>query len=156
MLIDIGGGTAPAEGCTNLDPAHGEGIWRRRIQDGIPTADGTVQAVRASHVLEHIPAGRERIAVFNEVWRVLVGGGTFEIIVPLIQYCGKPIHTWHAWADPDHKSQWVLPESVLYFTQDGFAPNADYGIHLFAPLREEDMEVRHGFEGRVVLWKPNP
>ena len=82
--IEIGGGMCPLQGWINLDPAHGEGTFRRRAQDGIPLPDASVRRARASHVMEHIPAGAERIFVMNEVWRVLAPGGTFEIIVPLL------------------------------------------------------------------------
>jgi hypothetical protein len=139
VAIEIGGGLACPEGAINLDSTHGQGDWKRRIQDGIPAADRTVQAVRASHVLEHIPAGQERIGVFNEVWRVLVDGGTFEVIVPLL------VGTWHAVADPTHVSFWVV-ESFHYF--DGSkAPQATYGIR---PWRTLELTVADGWEGHWV------
>lgn len=158
LRIDIGGGTIPAEGFTNLDPAHGVGQWRRRIQDGIPAEDDTVDEARASHVMEHIPAGSgdgERIWVMNEVWRALKPGGKFTIIVPLIMEHGRPVHTWHAWADPDHRSYWILPESWLYFCEGPFKPNADYGMKIWQALDEAtDTEVRGGWEGVVTMRKP--
>ena len=153
--VDIGGGLAPAPGCLNLDPVSGQGEWKRRIQDGIPLLDRSAHAVRASHVLEHIPAGQERIDLFNEVWRVLVSGGTFEVIVPLVLAHGQWVGTWHAFADPTHVSYWCLPESFLYFCEGPFKPCADYGMRIWAPLDEErDTEVRGGWEGRVVMRKP--
>lgn len=136
MNIDIGGGTDPAPLYINLDPIHGEGEWKRSILDGIPVPDGSVSAVRASHVLEHIPAGRDRIAVFNEVHRVLEPGGTFQVIVPMVT------GTWHAFADPTHVSFWV-PESFHYF--DGrIAAHALYGI---LPWETLDECVSQGWEG---------
>jgi SAM-dependent methyltransferase len=111
-----------------MDPRHGEGEWKRFAQNGPwPVADGSVEAIRASHVMEHIPAGAPRIEVMNEAHRVLSPGGTFEIIVP---NCLSG--TWHAWADPTHISFWC-PESFHYF--DGlFAANADYNIRLWQTL----------------------
>lgn len=136
MNIDIGGGTDPIGGYVNLDPVHGEGKWKRRIQDGIPVEDNSVDAIRASHVLEHVPAGQERIDVFNEVHRVLVPGGTFQVILPMVT------GTWHAFADPTHVSFWV-PESFHYF--DGrIAANASYGILPWRTLHEA---INHGWEG---------
>lgn len=146
LRVDIGGGTIPAPGYTNLDPVHGVGEFKRRIQDGIPCGDGELDAARASHVMEHIPAGSadgERIWVMNEVWRALKPGGKFEIIVPLL------VGTWHAVADPTHVSFWVK-ESFHYF--DGlFAANAAYGIHLW---ETESLDVMDGWEGHWVGVKP--
>lgn len=154
MKIEIGSGHLLTPGYTALDPIHGEGEWRRLAQDAPwPTGDNTVEAIRASHVMEHIPAGQPRVAVFNEAHRVLSPGGTFEIIVPLIAAHGQPIHTWHAWADYAHVSYWVLPESWLYMTGQ-WAPNAETGILRWEDLRDEDMEVRSGWEGHVVMRKP--
>ena len=133
--IDIGGGSHPTPGYINLDPIHGEGIWKRRIQNGIPAETSSVDAVCASHVLEHVPAGQERIDVFNEVWRVLKPGGTFQVVLPFIG-------TWHAIADPTHVSFWC-PESFHYF--DGrIAANASYGI---LPWRTLNEEIKMGWEG---------
>lgn len=143
MNIEIGGGHLVAPGWTNLDVRNGEGEWRRLAQDTPwPAADGSVDAIRASHVMEHIPAGDERIRVMNEAHRVLRPGGVFEIIVPLM------VGTWHAIADPTHVSFWCK-ESFHYF--DGlFAANADYGIRLWTTL---ELEVVDGWEGH---WKGTP
>lgn len=137
--IEIGGGTLAQHGWINLDPNHGEGDWRRLAQDTPwPTADQSIDALRASHVMEHIPAGAERIAVMNEAHRVLKPGGTFEVVVPDVL-----TGTWHAHADPTHVSYWCL-ESFHYF--DGsFAPHASYGIRYWETLelaRTQAAEVR--------------
>ena len=143
--IEIGGGTLVQPGWINLDSRNGVGEWRRMAQDTPwPTGDNTVTAIRASHVMEHIPAGQDRIDVMNEAHRVLKPGGVFEVIVPIVN---DPL-TWHAIADPTHVSFWV-PESFHYF--DGlFAANADYGIRLWSTL---ELEVRGGFE---CHWKGTP
>lgn len=142
MKIEIGGGTQFNEGYENLDPVHGIGNFKRHIQSGIPVPDNSVDMVRASHVLEHIPAGHERISAFNEVWRVLKSGGTFYVIVPMAT------GTWHAFADPTHVSFWV-PQSFHYF--DGrIKPNADYGIR---PWQMLDEDLRDGWEG---YWTATP
>lgn len=148
MLVDIGGGTIPAAGYVNLDPAHGSGEFRRVIQDGIPVADSTLDGARASHLMEHVPAGAgdgERVWVMNEVHRALRPGGRFEIVVPCVPQ-GPGGVGWQAFADPTHVSFWVYPESFHYF--DGtFAANADYGIR---PWRTVESELREGWEARWV------
>jgi methyltransferase family protein len=150
MRLEIGGGHLVPAGTTNLDPTNGQPPWKIRAQDvPWPTSDGSVESIRASHVLEHIPTGQDRILVFNEAHRVLVPGGTFEVIVPLVMAYGQWVGTWHAWADPTHCSYWCLPESFHYL--DGtFAANADYGIRLWETL---SMEVRSGWEG---FWVGRP
>lgn len=156
MNIEIGGGTLLTNGYINLDPVHGTGKWKRYAQgEPWPTGDNSVESVRASHVMEHIPAGDDRIFVMNEAHRVLKSGKIFEIIVPLVAANGEWLSTWQAWADPTHISYWVYPESFLYFcTNDTFVANADYGIRYWAPLNEEECEVRNGWEAVVRLKKP--
>lgn len=143
MNLEIGGGHLVQSGWINLDCVNGEGEWKRFAQETPwPTTDNSIEAIRASHVMEHIPAGSARIAVMNEAHRVLKPGGVFEIIVPLL------VGTWHAVADPTHVSFWVK-ESFHYF--DGlFAANADYGIKLWETL---ELEVVDGWEGH---WKGTP
>lgn len=138
MNLEIGGGTLCQEGWTNLDPAHGEGEWRRYAEDTPwPAETGSVEKIRASHVMEHIRAGNDRITVMNEANRVLKPGGYFEIVVPLL----VP-GTWQAVADPTHVSYWVK-ESFMYF--DGtLAPNADYGL---LPWKTMNFNVVSGWEG---------
>lgn len=142
--IEIGGGHLVQAGWTNLDPTHGVGDWKRPAQVvPWPAADGSVSAIRASHVMEHIPAGQPRIDVMNEAHRVLRPGGVFEIRVP-----NALSGTWHAFADPTHVSFWCIP-SFHYF--DGsFAANADYGIRYWTThelLIQGDNEI---------LWKGRP
>jgi hypothetical protein len=142
--IEIGSGTLLTSGFIALDPIHGTGEWKRYAQDvPWPTGANTVDKLRASHVMEHIPAGEPRLDVMNEAHRVLKKGGTFEIIVPLM------VGTWHAIADPTHVSFWCI-ESFHYF--DGlFAANADYGIKLWETV---SLEVVNGWEGHWIGRKP--
>lgn len=142
MHLDIGGGTNP-QSTINLDPVHGNGQWKRSAQDvPWPADDDSFKVITASHVMEHIPAGSDRIAVMNEAWRVLRPGGRFHIKVPLFPH-------WSAIADPTHVSFWV-PESFSYF--DGsWKANADYGMKLWQTL---DFTVRDGWEGHWIGMKP--
>jgi SAM-dependent methyltransferase len=145
VRLEIGGGKAPWPGYTNLDPIHGEGHFCRRIQDHIPLADATVEMARCSHLMEHIPAGRERVEAFNEVWRVLVPGGTFEVVVPLFG-------GWGAIADPTHVSFWVR-ESFDYFTGK-VTPAAEYGIRFWELVAWSEVACEWGQEGHATMRKP--
>ena len=140
-MIEIGGGTKCPTGSTNLDPVHGEGFWKRMAQDAPwPASDGSIDGVRAWHVLEHIPAGQDRITVMNEAHRVLKPGGLFKILVPLFP-------SWQAVADPTHVSFWCR-ESFDYFTK-GIA-NADYGVSYWAL---DSWKVVNGWAGYATLRK---
>jgi SAM-dependent methyltransferase len=143
MKVDIGGGMLLAPGYVNLDPIHGTGEFKRRIQDGIPLLPNSVEAVRASHLVEHIPY-TDRIPMMNEVHRVLVPGGRFEIITPMFP-------SWQAIADPTHVSFWVQ-ESFFYFTGQ-ITPQANYGIFYWqwGPL---GYYVEDGWEIHADLMKP--
>jgi hypothetical protein len=154
--IEIGGGTTPVPpGCFNLDCRHGDGEWRRNAQDTPwPAADASIGSIRASHVMEHVPSGQDRIDVMNEAWRVLIPGGTFEIIVPLIIGTfgmgpgSFPSILWPAIADPTHVSYWCA-ESFSYF--DGTSHyDADYGISLW---HTNGLGVRGGWE---ACWIGTP
>lgn len=142
--LEIGGGLCPMPGWINLDRVHGEGDFKRNVEDGIPLPDNSVGLARCSHLLEHVPAGPVRVFVFNEVWRVLVPGGTFEVVVPLF-VPGR----WEALADPTHVSFWI-EESFHYFT-GRIAPAADYGIKLWTL---DSWHVADGWEGHALLRKP--
>lgn len=159
MKIDVGCGTMLQPGWTGLDPVHGEGAYRQLAQQTPwPVMAQTVEAVRASHVMEHVPSGPDRIAVMNEAHRVLIDGGTFEIIVPLlvtprlnvtqlaVAYTEPTPMQWQAIADPTHVSYWV-PESFQYFEPGPFRPNADYGIALWERV---SFEIVNGWEAHWV------
>ncbi len=145
MNIEIGGGTLAPPGWTNLDPVHGTDGWRYRAQDTPwPAADGSVNAIVASHVMEHIPAGDPRIFVMNQAHRVLRPGGVFTIRVP---NCLSG--TWHAFADPTHVSFWCI-ESFHYL--DGTkAANADYGLLPWTTLGEPVIQGDN-----EIMWRGTP
>ncbi len=145
MRLEIGGGRFVPPEVVNLDPVHGEGVYRRRAQDGpFPFPDDSVDEVRCSHVLEHIPAGADRIHVFNETWRVLRPGGTWEIIVP--------VDGWGVYADPTHISRWC-EQSFWYFT-GRIVPEADYGLRMWELVEWSERDCEWGTEGRALLRKP--
>lgn len=158
--LELGGGTLTNPGWASLDPVHPTEPQLRRLAQDVPwpIKDDTVAHIRASHVLEHVPSGQPRIDVFNEAWRVLQPGAIFEIILPLVGYTdrttGLPMSNqigWQPWADPTHVSFFWFPESLLYFCEGPFKPNADYGIREW---QLESWDVRDGWEGYAVLRKP--
>lgn len=120
-----------------MDPAHGEGIFKRKLQDGIPLEDNTVDEIFSSHAFEHIHT-EHRIFCMNECFRVLKPNCYFELIVPVIGFTdmkgeGHFINSGRAWADPTHVSYFWMPESFLYFTQP--IAHADYDIRYWKMLK---------------------
>ena len=143
MRIDLGGGLKPAPGYVNLDPTHGEGEWRRYAQETPwPAKDGEVSRIRASHVIEHIPAGADRIVVLNECWRVLKPGGLLEITVPLFP-------SWQAVADPTHVSYWC--EQSFWYLDGRWHYDADYGLKPWEFVAWMEQE---GWQGTWMGRKP--
>lgn len=69
-----------------------------------PWEDGTIEAVLAHDIIEHLP---DKIFTMNELHRVLCPGGHVEICVPTTDGPG-------AFQDPTHVSFWHR-RSFLYF-----------------------------------------
>lgn len=155
MQLEIGGGTNRLwPDARQVDPIHGDPGLCSLVQDGIDLPDASIDSAIASHVMEHIPSGEPRIRALNEVHRVLVPRGTFEIIVPTIGHTGSDgpvMHGWQGWADPTHVSFWWYPESFYYLAGGPWSAHADYGLALW---ELGPMELRDGWEARVTLVKP--
>jgi hypothetical protein len=75
LRLDLGAGALSPAGFTPMGNAHGSAIYP------LPHDDGSVDEIRASHVLEHFPSG-EIAAVLADWARVLKPGGTLGIAVP--------------------------------------------------------------------------
>lgn len=115
------------------DPAS-DIYWN--LEQGIPLPDACVQHIHSNQTLEHI---YNIIGLFNDMWRVLIPGGTMHHAVPHWQ-------SVHAWGDPTHRR--VFTEvSFQYFCQreDG-APFvqrfSDYGIECNFILTNQEIKPR--------------
>lgn len=75
MRLDLGAGSVSPEGFTPLGNVNGTAIFP------LPYADGSIEDIRASHVLEHFPH-RQIADVLKEWTRVLAPGGQLRIAVP--------------------------------------------------------------------------
>jgi hypothetical protein len=85
VRLNLGGALNPQSGYTNLDIKDGHDA-----RDLSAYADGTVDEIRASHVLEHI-SFRETDAVLREWVRALKPGGRLRIAVPDALLCMRAI-----------------------------------------------------------------
>lgn len=105
IKLDIGSGALPAEGYTTLDrnPRHRPNVVAQIPP--LPFTSGSVQTIRAYHVIEHI---QDMISLMDECWRVLEPGGDMKITAPYA-FSGA------AFQDPTHV-RFIVPNTWLYFT----------------------------------------
>jgi len=99
------------------------------LSNGIPFADGTVETVFSSHMLEHMtdPAGE---VLLRECHRVLAPGGVLRVAVPEVyaddddehERTGRYLHT--------HRSRWTWPKLHAKLERAGFATveRVDYRV----------------------------
>jgi len=94
LKLDLASGQSPAPGFKSVDidpqlePDYCINLWDYPW----PMDDDSVDAVRCSHFVEHVP---DLIGFMNELHRVMRNGGTVHIIHPY-QFSVR------AWQDPTH------------------------------------------------------
>lgn len=76
------------------------------IVKGLPLADGTVDAVYASHILEHLVLNDFHIALHN-TWRLLKAGGVFRLVVPDLRWRAEAYVGASADGDPEASSAFL-------------------------------------------------
>lgn len=81
LQLDVGCGPTPRPDHIGIDRKQGGEAYPLRYNDGTPVADGTVDTLVASHVLEHF-SHREVPAVLADWARALKPGGTLKVAVP--------------------------------------------------------------------------
>jgi len=98
VRLDFGCGMHPIEGFEGVDILPMVGV--KHVMDIRQTpwkwANNSVEKAHASHFIEHLNA-TERCAFYNELYRVLVPGGTCQIITPhwaSNRAYGDPTHQW--------------------------------------------------------------
>lgn len=79
IRLNLGAGNSPIPGYVNLDLKTGTDVRK------LPYEDGTVDEIRASHVLEHISL-HETLAVVRHWVNVLKPGGLLKIAVPDLEW----------------------------------------------------------------------
>src|SRR5262245_26058813 len=149
LKLNLGSSDDVIPGFMNVDKFPGPGIEVADLAIPWPWPDNSVAHVRAWDIFEHLP---DKIFTMNELWRVLVGGGTAEIALPTTEGPG-------AFQDPTHVSFWNR-RSFLYY-EDGtlhrkrFA--ASYGIRAkFCTVTEH---IEHSHDGprlTIILQAVKP
>lgn len=108
MKVDLGCGRKKEPGFIGVDAKDlpGVDIVQDIMVGPLPFKDESVDEIRMSHVLEHIPAGNCTLDLFNEIHRIMKPGGTMYIETP----------HWHhecAWSDPTHVRE-ITPNSLNF------------------------------------------
>ena len=111
VRLDLGCGQRPAAGFAGVDMYHPAAEYRfNLLRFPWPLETGSVDELRSSHFVEHIPACYVSgssipqdesdidlwCAFFAECWRVLKDGGEMHVIVPYLK-------SHRAFQDPTHR-----------------------------------------------------
>jgi predicted SAM-dependent methyltransferase len=120
LKLDLGCGPNKREGFFGVDALAFPGVDQvvDLKQAPWPWPDNSVGEVHCSHFLEHLTA-TQRVAFANELYRVLVPGGTCQIIVPHWASC-------RAYGDPTHQWPPVSEFWFYYISKDWRAGNAPH------------------------------
>jgi SAM-dependent methyltransferase len=106
VKLNLGSSDATLRGFINVDIVPGPGIEVADLTKTWPWPESSVDYVRASHIIEHLP---DKIFTMNELWRVLKPCGRADIAVPTTDGPG-------AFQDPTHVSFWNR-RSFLYYEE---------------------------------------
>ncbi len=98
LKLDFGCGPNKRAGFTGVDRHAFVGVDQvvDLTKAPWPWADQSVSEAHASHFIEHLNAV-ERTMFVNELYRVLIPGGTCQVIIPHWASCrayGDPTHQW--------------------------------------------------------------
>lgn len=150
MLIDLGGGLAPAPGHTNIDIIEEADIFWD-LNKGLPTAGKgmtdyiplfIVEGIRCHQVLEHLDT---IIPLMNDCYDVMKPGAEFEISTPyaLSEQC---------WTDPTHKRGYTK-DTFQYFLKDSPFQKEKDEYKITANFTLVSCEIKDGWNLEVLLKK---
>jgi glycosyltransferase involved in cell wall biosynthesis len=111
LSVDVGAAHNKPEGFLGLDRVDGPGVdLVADVTNGIDLPDNSVGVIRAVDFLEHVP---DKIALFNELYRILAPGGMLLSLTPSTDGRG-------AFQDPTHVA-FYNENSFWYFTDRDYA-----------------------------------
>ena len=149
LKLNLGCCDALLPGFVNVDRIPAPGVEVADLREPWPWPDSAVGHIRAWDIIEHLP---DKIHTMNEMWRVLIPGGTAEIAVPTTDGTG-------AFQDQTHVSFWNR-SSFLYYEvgnpyRERFARH--YGIEAkFRTLREQIDQSVDGPRLTILLQAVKP
>jgi predicted SAM-dependent methyltransferase len=142
LRLDIGCGKNTPEGWEGIDTIDFGQKHVKDVRKGMGwLADNSVDEIRSNHFVEHL-TGTERIAFFNELWRVMKKDATALIVTPNWSHAcayGDPTHQWPP------MSQWW----PLYLHKEWRAANAPHAgytchfDHVIAGSWDQSIEGKH-------------
>lgn len=141
LKLDIGCGKTKLDGWEGVDAIDFGQKHVHDVRKGLPFADSSLDEVRSSHFVEHL-TGAERVAFFNELWRVMKPNATAQIVTPNWSHScayGDPTHQWPP------MSQWY-PLYLNRAWREGNAPHVGYTCdfdHVVAGSWDQSIELRN-------------
>lgn len=150
MKIDLGCSRNKKDGFVGIDVYD----WNSKYKKGeficghVPEVlanfkDNSIEEVYAAHFIEHIPQNQV-IETFNEIYRILILDGIFDITIP-------PTTGRGAWCDPTHRSYWN-DLSFRYFDMSWCKElSGSYGIK--CNFRRVEIRLIDEFNLHVILKK---
>lgn len=137
LRLNLGCGTKRLGGFTNIDVAAPRADIRHDCALPLPFDDGTVEEIRANHLIEHLTNGKNivdrdafYVTVFRDWRRVLIPGGKVIAAVP-------DIRLWLALFEAGH-ADWRAVMGAIYGYTGTMTNRHEYGftgteiIRLFA------------------------
>jgi predicted SAM-dependent methyltransferase len=141
LKLNLGSGQEPLDGFVNIDFVGAPVDLAWHLGDGVPFADGTVDAVLSEHVLEHLTLPQAQ-GVLHEAFRVLRPGGALRVSVPdagllLRSYAGTSDNDWALqfptrmlavdalFYENDHRTMYDNTLMIALFEIAGFAEVAE-------------------------------
>ena len=129
LKIDLGCGGGKQDGFLGADAIEFPGVdFVTDLRLRWPWKDESVAEARSAHFLEHLTnldGKNERVHFFNELYRVLVPGGTCALILP--HWCSNRYY-----GDPTHKEPFS-EMGFYYLARDWRLGNKEKGIGANAP-----------------------
>lgn len=111
LALDLGSAHNKPAGYVGVDQYEGPGVdIVADVTRGLELPDSSVGVIRASDFLEHVP---DKVAIFNELYRLLAHGGILLSLTPSTDGRG-------AFQDPTHVA-YYNENSFWYFTQSEFS-----------------------------------
>lgn len=130
IKLDLGCGTRKQAGFIGVDQRKFDGVdvVMNLVKDKWPWATGSVSEIHMSHAMEHF-AGRDRVKIVNEMYRVMRVGAKATIITP--HWCSNRAYGdfTHAW--PPVSEMWFYylsktwradnaPDNDIKWNPDGY------------------------------------